>query len=96
MAAIGWQRPGRDYFDLPMQDSVSGATSDDSVELEKGSVYSVALELPVDLGLAPKAGLTIESKVSKTVKMSWKVVSGHDYVRFQTAREDMRMFWAWS
>jgi len=73
------------------------------MELETGTVYSASLELPASWFSQPgavstpesKLAISIESRVARTVEMGWKLVSGHDYLRFRGVRGDMRMFWVW-
>lgn len=103
VAQLRGQNVGQEYSDVPMHDATKGAVSTHSIKLEAGSVYSVSLELPLTWfpGAAKagqqisKLGINIESRVSKTIEMSWKLVSGHDYMRFRGVRGDMRMFWVW-
>ena len=97
------QKMGRDYSDFPMHKAAIGAVNTQKFMLEKGSVYSASLGLSSalfpklsNLGLpAFNLGICIESRVSRTVEISWKLVGGHDYVRFRKERDDMRIFWAW-
>ena len=103
VAQIRGHQIGLDYSDVPMHKSAPGAVSTHKMELERGSVYSASLELPVswfsgtgqDVTPISKLGISIESRVAKTVEMSWELVSGHDYMRFRAVRGDMRMFWVW-
>jgi hypothetical protein len=98
----GW-KVGQDYSDVPMHDAADGADSTHKMQLEKGSVYSPSLELRItwfsqpgqDVSVIPKLAISVESRVARTVEMSWKLVSSHDYMRFRAVRGDMRMFWVW-
>jgi hypothetical protein len=98
----GW-KVGQDYSDVPMHSAAAGATSTHKLELEKGSVYSASLELPIawfaqpgqNPSTLPELSIGIETRVAKTIEMSWKLVSGHDYMRFRAVPGDMRMFWVW-
>jgi hypothetical protein len=98
----GW-KVGEDFSDVPMHNAAEGAVTTHKMTLEKGSVYTASLELPVtwfaqpgvDASKLPKLAVSIESRVAKTVEMSWKLVSGHDYMRFRAEAGDMRMFWVW-
>jgi hypothetical protein len=94
---------GEDYSDVPMHHAAVGAVSAHKKELEKGLIYSASLELPItwfsQLGqyALPISNLviSIESRVASSIEMSWKVVSGHDYMWFRGVPGDMRKFWVW-
>ena len=94
---------GLDYKDVSMRRSTAGAVSTHKMEVEKGCLYSASLEVPIswmsrtghETPPISKLGISIESRVARTVEMSWKLVSGHDYMRFRAVRSDMRMFWVW-
>jgi hypothetical protein len=94
---------GTDYSDMPMRSSAPGAVKTHKMMLEQGSVYSASLELPIswfsksaqESAPITQLSIGIESRVSKVVEMTWKLVSGHDYVRFRGVRGDMRMYWLW-
>lgn len=91
------------YTSIPMRNSPF-STNTRKLSLEEGVVYSAAVQLPFQLFAAtgqstPAAsglGISIESKIVNSVEMSWKLVSGHDYLSYRAIPGDMRMFWAWT
>jgi hypothetical protein len=98
LAHVTGQKMGADFSPLPMRQSPQGSSTHE-MELETGVVYSAAIDIPIlwSSGSGPlkSISLKIESTVTRSIKMAWKVVSGHDYLRYRGARGDMRMFWAW-
>jgi hypothetical protein len=104
IAQIRCWKVGQDYSDVPMHAAADGATTTHKMELERGSVYSASLDLPLSWfaragqnpPAVPKLAIGVETRVARTVEMSWKLVSGHDYMRFRAVPGDMRMFWVWN
>lgn len=97
---------GADYSDVPMREADRGASTTQNLILEEGCLYSATLELlpswfskvgekATKLATISKLAISIESRVARTVEISWKLVGGHNYMRFRGVRGDMRMFWVW-
>jgi hypothetical protein len=100
VAELQHQQMGTDYSDVPMRSSVLGSVNTHKMTLEQGTIYSASLEIPISWfsQAAQKSipitqlSISIESRVTKTIEMSWKLVAGHNYIRFRNVRDDMRMF----
>ena len=88
---------GTDYADHPLAASVSEFPTY-KLTLDLGTLYSASLSTPamtVQSLPVPQIELAVESAVTRTVEMTWKLVKGHNYMRFRSERQDMRIFWAW-
>jgi hypothetical protein len=102
-AQLRHQKMNTDYSDVPMRSSVPGAVKTQKMALEEGTVYSASFDLPInwfsrqgrESTEITQLSIGIEARVVKTIEMSWKLVAGHDYIRFRNVRDDMRMFWLW-
>ena len=93
-----------DYYSiLPMGKDPPGSIVGYSEKFKKDCVYSFSLELPMswfsqsvqNSASIFKLGISIESRVSKTIAMGWKLMSGHNYLNFKGVGGDKRMFWLW-